>query len=671
MSDEKNPVARALHNVKEDIRGQVSQDSLASETARALEGLFEITSYRRWKAHAGDYVGMYAKPSKTIRGSLLVEREVLVLIANYSTLHARTVVVCTDAIKEAQPRLQPNVVIIVHADPDGDEHVRAWGREAGMTVMPIYRPSAGAMPPAGIVRQRLARELFATDSFQVTGPVSDDTDFFGRREQANDLLRQLQAGRITALFGLRKVGKTSMLNRVIDLASSAGNPRIAMVDCSLRGFNELSAQEALRSVATVARLASQHGYAHISQALRRADGDVMTTFDAIWSDHHGNNTLLVVFDEVDYITPESPTAPHWKTDFNEFWREFRAIVQEAKRAGFTLSIIVSGVSSRSFRVAEIGGVENSVLHFVPEDYLGPFPDAAADAMITTLAKRCGLMFDADGRRSLAQATGYFPYWIRMAGSYIHRRVEIDGRPTSLDARIVAELLAEFSQTEGAEIARVALQNLRRVDEPMYSLLVRCHLEGHVPVRDARPLLLYGLVRRTGEHVVIESSMVSRGMDLLRSQAAHPGVDEGGESTASRSLELEEGEWAEELASINRRRNLLERKTRELIRVALKMSLTTGKDWTGVVTTALTQRRREEIAGLAPDAIMSKLYWVELGNIMSREWAIFSQFFSDKKRLQEAFALLNERPDAHAKEVDLADVALQRRELTWLEERILQ
>jgi hypothetical protein len=31
-------------------------------------------------------------------------------------------------------------------------------------------------------------------------------------------------------------------------------------------------------------------------------------------------------------------------------------------------------------------------------------------------------------------------------------------------------------------------------------------------------------------------------------------------------------------------------------------------------------------------------------------------------------LLNDRPDAHAKEVDLADIALHRRELAWLEER---
>jgi hypothetical protein len=32
-------------------------------------------------------------------------------------------------------------------------------------------------------------------------------------------------------------------------------------------------------------------------------------------------------------------------------------------------------------------------------------------------------------------------------------------------------------------------------------------------------------------------------------------------------------------------------------------------------------------------------------------------------------LLNDRPDAHAKEVDAADIALYRRELVWIEEKI--
>ena len=40
----------------------------------------------------------------------------------------------------------------------------------------------------------LCVELYSHDPFDVTGPVSDDQNFFGRREEAIDLARKLQKG---------------------------------------------------------------------------------------------------------------------------------------------------------------------------------------------------------------------------------------------------------------------------------------------------------------------------------------------------------------------------------------------------------------------------------------------------------------------------------------------
>lgn len=655
-----------LHNVKSDIRGALSQDTLAVEVATALDGLFVITSYKRFRAFNANYIGLYAEPTKTIRNALSIEREVFVLIAPYSNLHARTIKVIQEQVAAEQPRLQPDVAVVMHQDATADESLRAWGRESGLTVLPIFRPTGGVMPPSALVRQRLSRELFATDSFQITGPVSDDNDFFGRREQALSLLRQLHAGRIEAIFGLRKVGKTSMLNRVIDLANSAGSPRIAMVDCSLKGFNELNAQDALQAIARLARLADRHGYAHISQTLRQGDADVHGTFEGLWSDTSAR-PLLIVLDEVDYITPQSPTSPHWSTEFSPFWREFRAVVQESKRHNFDLGLLVSGVSSRSFRAAEIEGVENPVLHFVPENYLTPFEPGAAVSMLGALGKRCGVILDNDARAYVASACAYLPYWMRMAGSYIHRHLDLEDRPIEAGIEQVRPLCDEFARGEGAEIARVALQSLQRVDAPMYEKLIECQANSRLPLQDARPLMKYGLVRQRGTNLQIEASIVMEGLGLIAAEQAASSTP----VVATFSFDLDESEWAEELASISRRRNILERKAREFVRVVLRMALPPDKLWQDVVRAALAPRRREECLGLTPDSLMGKLYWLELGNIIGREWTSFERFFDDKKRMQSAFALLNERPDAHAKDVDLADIALQRRELTWLEERIAQ
>ncbi|OZD82147.1 hypothetical protein CH273_10045 [Rhodococcus sp. 05-339-2] len=442
-----------------------------------------------------------------------------------------------------------------------------------------------------------------------------------------------------------------------------------MVDCSIRAFNEMSAQNALKVIGRLSRLALEHSYAHVAQTLYRSDSDIIESFEQLW-DRHSGKTLLIILDEVDYITPDSPTSGHWKSEFSEFWRELRALVQESHRHDLTISLLVSGVSSRSFRVAEIAEVENPVLHFVPENYLSPFPDGAADSMIKTLGNRCGLQFSKKSRDQIATAAAGLPFWIRMLGSFIHRSVDIDSRPLQLEDDLVSELCIEFASHEGAEIAKLALRNLQRTDEPMYDLLLEIGNGNPVDTIAAAPLVKYGLIKRSGHDLLIESIIVQNAIAAARHSPAEIDKTFDREVPRSRrSLDLDENEWAEELAAINKRRNLLERQIREFIRIALKMRPDSTKQWHEHVIAALPQPRRDQCGALAPETLMSKLYWIELSSIIRREWQTFGPFLGDKRRTETAFELLNERPDAHAKIVDLADIALQRKELTWLEERV--
>jgi hypothetical protein len=103
--------------------------------------------------------------------------------------------------------------------------------------------------------------------------------------------------------------------------------------------------------------------------------------------------VILAFDEVDYITPGSPIANHWRGDFIEFWRNIRAGYQAASRSQKKLSVLVSGVSSKWFSVESIDGIENAALSFVPEEYLSPLPRGAAVAMIKSMGPVAGLTFE--------------------------------------------------------------------------------------------------------------------------------------------------------------------------------------------------------------------------------------------------------------------------------------
>jgi hypothetical protein len=401
--------------------------------------------------------------------------------------------------------------------------------------------------------------------------------------------------------------------------------------------------------------------------LKRSDKELVPIFDDLWSAEKPK-PLAIIFDEVDYITPASPNRAHWREDFNIFWREFRVVYQEAQRMGFPLSVLVSGVSSHAFRVESFEGIENAGLHFVPEGYLAPFARQGSKQMIKDLCKRCGLILTDVDQNKLAETCGDFPYWIRLAGSYIHRAIDIQGRPRTLESDLVARLLTEFVDAEGVDAARVALEDLRRKTAEPIELLHRAAAVPHLSLAEGKLLLRYGLASQIPAGVTVTSMMIRAGLAALTEQNSSSQTLPEPKEAAMQLLLVPE-EWAEELSVINRRRSIVERKLREFIHFSLKMAAPAGENWVDKVLKSLAERQRTELASLSGDALLNKLYWKELGAVIIKHWQSFEKVFGDKKRFELAMELLNDRPDAHAKPIDAADVALYRRELVWLEERL--
>jgi len=655
-----------LRNVHPECIQALSQNRLAAQFASAVEEMFTITGYAKIERYRGRYTTLFCKPTATTADSLLLNREVLAILATYNTIDPRVVSVAREIIRKRSPQLANEIAIILHCDPDGDRKLRQWGKEQALRVVPVYSSPAGAQSQSGSLRQQLSSNLLAADPFQVTGPVADDADFFGRKSDAQDVLRQLVRGRIRAIFGMRKTGKTSFINRIVSLARQTSSLRIAMVDCSMKKFYQLDHNEALVAVARASRIAATRGYAHISDAISEQKGSE-GVFSDLWLKEK-TGPLALVFDEVDYITPCSALAPHWKNSFNGFWGELRVHVQEAQRHDVAISVLVSGVSSKFFRDGFVDGIENTVLHFVPDECLPPFSRKASDVMIAELSRRCGLQFSPESRDHIAEVCGDMPFWIRMAGSYIHRAIDADTRPQTVSTTTCDQLLEAFTSTDGAEISRIALQHLGSVYPEAIEKLRECVSLGKLDLAKGRLLVRYGLARQKGDSIVVTSELVRAGL-LEIAARLHPSVQSAAVNVHTRQPPLAAEEWAEELAVVNRRRNLLEATMRQQIRFTIRADAKVGREWVSVVLKCMSEQRRSELAALSSATLMEKLYWMELRTIVLKNWELFERSFGDRGRFETAMTIANDRPDAHAKAIDAADLALQRRELEWLESRV--
>ena len=662
---------------KQSLRKTV--DGVLDQFCGAAEGMFEVTSRYHKMYEQGLYGCVTAKPSHRMRASLGVDREVLAVVSTFANQQQRTIKFVEYEIDQSQGRYESSIAIIVHSDPDGDVKLKHWGREKGISVLPvsIERLTRCIQEERrnghNALEKILCVELYSHDPFDVTGPVSDDQNFFGRREEAIDLARKLQKGQIRACLGMRKVGKTSIINRVLREIDGSHDCTTVMIDCSRDEVSSMTAPQLLAAMSRAVEESSGDYIVLTSVKAHIEIGEACSTLRA--GVLRCERPLLFVFDEVDYISPGSPTEKRWRTDFNVFWRNLRSVLQESTRRGLPISILVSGVSSYWFSVESIDGIENAAVAFIPEEYLSPMPERATVAMLRRLGGVAGLRFTEAAARAVAQSTGNMPYWARKCCSYIHRQVPVSDRPCELTDDSIAPLIEAFVTEEGVAIAELALRHLFRVHPRLEKAAMQCH-EGKntsVPEVLKSALRRYGILtaRNRIEGVMTRKALAALGAaQLNRREEEEAGGSESAPEMAAGSLR----EWAEELATLGSRRNILERRLRALLLNFIRFdSLGNGTQNLNIrqrVLRAVSERRRKQLEHLSAEDIISRFTWNELTEVMGgREWPLFERIFGDKRKFREMSDLVNDRFDAHAKEVDLADVALHRRALGYLEERI--
>lgn len=644
-------------------------DAIRAQLSDAFSGIFKINSELSATREKGYYGICYAMPSAKVRAALSVDRELLILISTFEDQQTRTIQTARDIIEESDGRLDSSTLIVVHRDPRGNSKLKRWGREQGLAVLPIFYE--GFLPTGDAVLQTLAHELYLFDVFDVTGPVADDLQFYGRREEARNLAKKLQTGQIRSCFGIRKIGKTSVLHRVVNEVRQSYECTTFLIDAESDAIFNLTAAALINSLA-----------ASLERAELEPNDKLIIIADdvnmAMASERLQNaverhqRQILFVFDEIDYLTPTSPTAVHWRGDFNPFWRNIRAVYQASAIRKKNLSLLISGVSSKWFSVESIEGVENAALSFVPEEYLSPLPRGAAGAMIRRLGRTAGLVFNDEVAGEIAGTCADMPFWIRKACSFIHSKIDIGLRPFEPQPELIRDYLWEFIASDGTAMSEVALAHLFRVYPEMREPALACS-EGRISSitpRMLRALQKYGVVS-VGHTPIVSGEMMAVGLkhltggdlDIINVEPTPP-LQNGGPS--------EYGEWADELAIISRRRNLLERKLRGVIGNFVRFSAMndaskgTAKDR---VLKCVDTKRKEVLQNFDLDELMSKLFWLELIAIVKKEWQIFDRLFGNKAMLDKYTSIVDDRPDAHAKDVDLFDAALHRKGVEWFEDRL--
>lgn len=623
------------------------------------------------------YGVLYATPSKRFSRLLTVEREILVLFSNFQNQQVRTISIAKEIIERSQGRLEPTVTIVVHNDSEGNNKLKIWGRGNGISVLPIY--VGNQFPSKNSIEKILCGELYSHDPFDITGPVSSDNQFYGRRTEAQDIARKLQSGQIKTCLGIRKTGKTSLLNRVIKEINNFPDTKSVVIDCSKDLVWTMNAAQLMDSILNaVTKLVDSNDltYTTINQSF--SEESVSFCSEKLQEKLSSSSiTVIIFFDEMDYITPSSPTNKQWVIEFNVFWRNFRSIYQDLKRLNNNLGIFICGVSSKWFSVESINDIENAALAFIPEEYLMPLSRGASIPMIKTLARTSGIMFSDDNSNLIAETCSDVPFWIRKACSYIHRQIDISNRPVEIDNELLKKYLEEFIEKEGGVVSQTALKHLFRVYPEIQSLITQVYNDPNKSFTKAQlhQLEKYGLII-TRPKLSIYGTMMNEGLKLIienNSVLLEQSIPNSNSQIVKKNVAFENvDEWADELAIINRARNVLEKKLRGIVVNFIRFDSINNKTKGSLndrILKIVEEKERKKFKDLSAEQIIEKFLWTELTKLILKEWGLFEKIFIDKNEFSLNSSIINDRIDAHAKEAGLDDIALYKRAVAFFEDKI--
>lgn len=411
----------------------VPRDPDVMRNISALQAEFPIAGRHRQMLAALGSQFVYAKVIKATDGKKLgialvrfsgaieaafgITREVMFFYAPYYDLQMRTFARAEQVLASLAGRATPDLIFFHSPDDRLTIKLEDWSR-LNLRAIPV--PPELTTDPIEIVRL-LRDHVYARDLFYETTPVHGDR-FFGRKTLLQELKDDIGNQRVSGIFGLRKSGKTSVLQQLTELLSSR-DLLMAFVDLEVLPSPPEDPTESL--IATVAaRVAAQlHAHGHDSIELDSVVGSstpskfqhaMEKTLRTLANQEVG---LVLLLDEIEFLTP---------TDrINVAEGEFSGVAQVlgvlrslAQSPDYQFTFLLSGLTNDILDSGRLYGRPNPLFSWAKARYVGPFPRSEADEMAISVGARMGIEIEGGALKSLYEASGGHAYLYRNLASTV-------------------------------------------------------------------------------------------------------------------------------------------------------------------------------------------------------------------------------------------------------------
>ena len=512
---------------------------------------------------------------------------------------------------------------------------------------------------------RMREFLYEKDLFGIAVPLKDDTLFFGkdRTKTISELYARYKTGEEGGLFGLRRIGKTSILyllkKRIIESGGIA-----TYVDCSsaphyrwneflkyivetiVNDYSEIEDEEECKLVVSDFELTeARYSESRASQSFAQ---DIFSIYQ-----NAGRKRVLIILDEIENISYITSPSLWWRENLDAlyFWQAMRSLIQMHNEC---MAFVVAGVNPMCVEIQTIDKYDNPIFGMLNPIYVSLFEYDDIKRMISDIGGRLGLSFEDAIFSKLMEDYGGHPFLIRQVCSKINQDYIMQNvkRPTTVTRYSYVIKNDEYRHRMTSVIEQI-LGVIENYYPKEFELLKRLALDGRDAFKKEIALGEKGVQHLVG-YCIIEKSegeyfiRIKSIEDYIRNKFIY-------ESTLDAQRDRR--------ARINIRRDDIEEKLRELIKFSLQSKY--GKrakenliSMAEKTTTDKTQKTKMLNANSLQGAI-EELYLSQIKDIMGKDWKKYEALFPDKSKYEAYMDILNRSRSvgAHAKPVSDEDEVL--------------
>lgn len=400
---------------------------------------------------------------------------------------------------------------------------------AGSSIVPLTQSEIEVVnEPMTTLRMVLDQWLYRRDLFALNSPVSGRR-FFGRDRPLAEIRDAISNGTASGIFGLRKVGKTSLLKEIDRRSSDAGDIVVYMdllrVPDDVKDTRWLYwklAAELFERVQKTAlkgirwRLGGVHSdYFDVPENFPVAtafDSDLTQVLNAIKKANlNPKPKVVLMLDEIERIVPNALGKEGFH-GFFDFFSYIRGVAQESE----DFVPLITGANAAIAEKAQFSGRDNPVFNFFREIYLPLLRTSESTQMIQTLGRGMGIRFSVEVCEYISSLTGGHPFFTRHLCSFISERFST--RPLTVKKEMVIGLIEQYLEYAGRDFQEIMDRFSRDYPEERAACIAIVQHGGSIPLSDLmricdnkvslRHLLGYQIIQ-------VADDMVSLTIDLLR------------------------------------------------------------------------------------------------------------------------------------------------------------